>query len=164
MGVNALRLAGRGRARRLPAGARVLLMALALAALLPACGSRRPAVPKDRSRPVVVRPSLPALGPVLDAYPLGTSGTRMDRLGGDPERSLHLLQAARPTNANDDPARTRRVYVLAGSGTAYVGERSYPARPGSTVVVSPGTPYTLHPEGGSTLVAIVYFEPPLSER
>lgn len=149
---------------------RAALAALVLAASLAGChGPRTP--PPPRATDANESPMLaafqtggtPALQPYLDAYPLGDQGTRVDLLAATTERSMHLVQARHPLARHVHPARTETVYVLTGSGTCYVGDRSYPLGPGSTFKIAPGVPHSALPAEGSTIVAISYLEPPLTE-
>lgn len=147
-----------------------VLLALVLAASPAAC--RGPRTPPPPQRAEETDPPLlaafrtggtPALQPYLDAYPLGDRGTRVDLLAATSERSMHLVQARQPLPRHVHPARTETVYVLTGSGTCYVADRSYPLAPGSALKIAPGVPHSAIPAEGSTLVAISYLDPPLTE-
>lgn len=105
----------------------------------------------------------PALRPYLEQYPLGTLGRRRDLLAVSPERSLHLVQLALPLPPHTHPARKELAYVLTGRGVVRIGDREYPAAPGAAFRIDAGTPHSVHPDEGETLVAIVYYEPPLPE-
>ena len=59
--------------------------------------------------------------------------------------------------------RTEIVYVLTGTGTCYIGDRSYPVGPGAAFRIGPGAAHSAIPADGETIVAISYFEPPLDE-
>jgi mannose-6-phosphate isomerase-like protein (cupin superfamily) len=119
----------------------------------------RPAPPREHEA-LRGRLDQRALGPYLEAYPLGELGTRSDLLGHDPQRSMHLVQVRRALPAHSHVAHTERVYVLTGRGTVYVEDRSYPAVPGSAFRLDPGVTHSVHPDPGETLVAVVFREPP----
>ena len=147
--------------------------ALILAAALAGCRSQAtspPPVPPRRAAPAAPAAETlrdggaPALKPYLEQYPLGDAGLRIDCLGTTDERSIHLVQARRGIGRHIHPARTETVYVLTGTGTCYVGDRSYPIRPGSTFKIAPGTPHSALPDAGATIVAVAYFEPPLGDE
>jgi mannose-6-phosphate isomerase-like protein (cupin superfamily) len=143
-----------------------------LAAALAGCHSARtPPAPPPPPATAAAEPSLlellqsagtPALQPYLDAYPLGDQGSRVDLLASDEKRSMHFVQVRRATPRHTYAARTETVYVLTGSGTCYIGDRSYPIQPGSAFRIAPGVPRTSLPDEGRTIVAISYFEPPLT--
>jgi quercetin dioxygenase-like cupin family protein len=138
------------------------------AALLAACASAPPEeLPRERQDPEVVERLLhggpPALRPYLDAYPLGVSGTRVDHLASTASHSMHFVQTTKPIAPHVHPARTETIYVLRGTGTCRIGDRSYPVSPGAAFKVAPGRPHGVVPDAGSTLIAIVYFEPPLGD-
>ena len=105
----------------------------------------------------------PALKPYLDAYPLGTLGTRTDLLASTSKHSMHLVQTRRTIARHMHPKRTETVYVVTGTGTCYVGDRSYPVKPGSTFKIAPGVAHSAMPTAGSAIVAISYLEPPLTD-
>jgi mannose-6-phosphate isomerase-like protein (cupin superfamily) len=149
---------------------RALVAAVVLALTLAGCrGHRTPAAPRPATEPdspmlaAFRTGGTPALQPYLDAYPLGDHGTRVDLLASTSERSMHLVQAKSPLPLHVHPARTETVYVLTGSGTCYVADRSYPLGPGSTLKIAPGVPHSAIPADGSTIVAISYLDPPLTE-
>lgn len=146
------------------AGASVLL---ALAAL-GACRSRRtpPAPPRPRSDAISVflQSGTTQLQPYLDGYPLGDLGSRLDLLANTNVRSMHFLQANRPIGRHLRRERTETCHVLRGEGVVYIADRSYPVSPGATFRIPAGTVHSLLPSEGSTVVAIVYLEPPLLER
>jgi L-ectoine synthase len=75
---------------------------------------------------------------------------------------MHFVQVRRATPRHMHPGRTETVYVLTGSGTCYIADRSYPVQPGSAFKIAPGVPHTSLPAEGQTIVAICYFEPPLT--
>lgn len=102
-----------------------------------------------------------ALGPYLAQYPLGADGRRMDLLASNEQRSMHLVQTNRAIPAHYHPRRTEIAYVLTGRGTVYVEGRPYPAAPGAAFKVAPGRVHSVHPDEGETLVAVVYYEPPM---
>jgi mannose-6-phosphate isomerase-like protein (cupin superfamily) len=156
---------------RAPSAALTLLVA-SLAACRSAHTPPPPPPPPKASAASAGGPSLrellatsgtPALQPYLDAYPLGDQGSRSDLIASDERRSMHFVQVRRATPRHVHPARTETVYVLTGSGTCYIGDRSYPVEPGSAFRIAPGVPHTAIPAEGATIVAIVYFEPPLTE-
>lgn len=160
----------RREARARPAAAMLPLLVTFL--LLPAAaGCRSPKRPKapagvasaPRARGIEAFLQSDQLQPYLDAYPLAEKGTRVDLLAHSPQRSLHLVQTKKVIAEHHHPKRTEIAYVLTGRGTCYVGGRSYPATPGSTFRIEPGVRHSVHPEEGSTLVAVVYYEPPLVE-
>ncbi len=101
------------------------------------------------------------LQPYLDAYPLGELGRRKDLLAASSERSMHLVQLALPLPPHKHPSRTEIAYVLTGTGTFYLGDRSYPAAPGAAFRITPGRVHWVVPDDGETLNAIVFYEPPL---
>lgn len=139
---------------------------LLLAALLAACalGScRSPRRPDALPQEVDQLRDPRALGPYLEAYPLGDRGVRVDLLAATAERSMHLVQARRVIPAHYHPTRTEISYVVTGRGTVFVDGRSYPAVAGSAFRVLAGTVHSVHPEEDAPLVAVVYFEPPLLE-
>ena len=105
----------------------------------------------------------PALKPYLDAYPLGTLGTRTDLLASTPQHSMHLVQSRRTIARHVRPTRTETMYIVTGTGTCYVGDRSYPIKPGSTFRIAPGVERTSLPAEGATIVAISYLDPPLTD-
>lgn len=148
--------------------ATALLVAVAFAG----CRSQRtppPVAPHRPAQAAAAAESLreggaPALKPYLEQYPLGEAGLRIDCLGTTVERSIHLVQARRGIGRHVHPARTETVYVLTGTGTCYVGDRSYPIRPGSTFKIAAGTPHSALPDEGQTIVAVAYFEPPLGDE
>lgn len=144
-------------------GAAVLLMLLACGA----CRSpRTPApAPKPRSDTIEVflQGGTTQLRPYLDGYPLGDQGVRIDLLANTNQRSMHFLQANRPVGRHLRRARTETCHVLRGDGILYIADRSYPVSPGATFRIAPGTVHSLLPAEGSTIVAIVYLEPPLLE-
>lgn len=147
--------------------------ALAAAALLAAAavggcrGQRTPQAPRAEPEPSWAERlragGPPALQPYLDAYPLGDKPSRVDLLAESSERSLHFVQARKAVPNHVHPARTETVYVLTGAGTCYVGDRSYPIRPGSTFRIQPGVPHAAIPSDGQTIVAVAWFEPPLGD-
>jgi quercetin dioxygenase-like cupin family protein len=145
-----------------------LVAAVAICSALAACRApRTPEAPRaeaevswaDRLRDG----GPPALQPYLDAYPLGDKPSRVDLLAESAERSLHFVQARKAIANHVHPARTETVYVLTGSGTCYVGDRSYPIRPGATFRIRPGVAHTAIPSDGRTIVALSWFEPPLGD-
>jgi mannose-6-phosphate isomerase-like protein (cupin superfamily) len=146
--------------------------AAVLAVAFAGCSAPRTPPPVAPRRPAQSAPTAeslrdggaPALKPYLEQYPLGESGLRIDCLGTTEERSIHLVQAKRGIGRHIHPARTETIYVLTGTGTCYVGDRSYPIRPGSTFRIAPGTPHSALPDAGSTIVAVAYFEPPLGDE
>jgi mannose-6-phosphate isomerase-like protein (cupin superfamily) len=147
--------------------ARATLVATLLALTLVGChGRRTPPAPAASRAPDVEALRTggePALTPYLEAFPLGERGVRVDLLASTPERSLHFVQARRPIPRHVHPARTETVYVLRGTGTCYVGDRSYPIAPGATFHVAPGVPHSAIPDDGVTVVAVSYMDPPLLE-
>lgn len=102
-----------------------------------------------------------ALGPYLEQFPLGNLGRRKDLLAVGEERSLHLLQLSLALPPHRHPERKALAYVLTGRGRVRIDGREYPAAPGAAFRVDPGVEYSVHPDEGETLVAIVYHEPPL---
>jgi quercetin dioxygenase-like cupin family protein len=146
--------------------------ALVVAAALAGCRSQRTPAPVAPHRAAPSAPTAeslreggaPALQPYLEQYPLGEAGLRIDCLGTTEERSMHLVQARRGIGRHVHPARTETVYVLTGTGTCYVGDRSYPIRPGSTFKIAPGAPHSALPDEGQTIIAVTYFEPPLGDE
>jgi mannose-6-phosphate isomerase-like protein (cupin superfamily) len=145
--------------------ARASVVAALVLALAAGCRSQRtpkalPAPPVAKSEPVLT--GAVALQPYLDAYPLSDGDTRMDLVAATARRSMHLIQARVPLPRQSHPQRTETMYVLTGSGTCYVGDHSYPLAPGSTFRIRPGVPLSLHPDEGTTLVAVAWFEPPMT--
>jgi mannose-6-phosphate isomerase-like protein (cupin superfamily) len=150
----------------------VAVVLVAAAAMGAACRSHRTPAAIVRGHEYFAPPSAdvdalmhggPAmLRPYLDAYPLADRGTRVDLLAATNDRSMHLVQASKPIPRHVHPARTEIVYVLTGAGTCYVGDRSYPAAPGSAFKIPPNTKHSTIPDAGQTLVAIVYYEPPMT--
>ncbi len=76
---------------------------------------------------------------------------------------MHLVQTQRAIPRHHHAKRTEMAYVLTGSGTVFLGERSYPAKPGARFRMEPGVVHSVIPDEGATIVAITWFEPPLAE-
>ncbi len=137
----------------------------AAAAALAACAGRRTPPPAPKPSAAKLDPlstaDPTALRPYLDAFPLGSLGARIDLLAADDRRSMHLVQAKRAIARHSRPGRAETMYVLSGTGVCYVGEKSYPVAPGSTFHVAPGVVHSITVDPDSTLVAVVYLEPPL---
>jgi mannose-6-phosphate isomerase-like protein (cupin superfamily) len=145
---------------------RILLPALAVAAAWATTGCRTQQTPEPPLRARIIdhqAPSLPELQPYLDLYPLEGQGTRMDLLAMSTERSMHLVQTNRAIAPHFHEKHTEISYVLTGKGTVYIEKASYPAVGGSAFRITPGRIHSVHPEPGSTLRAVVYYEPPLKE-
>ncbi len=146
----------------------LLTTALAVAAAcLPIAGCRAPRTPAP-PRPVAVVPvTVPLdagpreLGPYLEQYPLGSLGRRKDMLAATATRSMHLVQLSLPLPSHRHPTRKETTYVLDGRGSVRIGDRTYPAAPGAAFRIDPGVAHAVLPDEGETLVAIVYYEPPL---
>jgi quercetin dioxygenase-like cupin family protein len=85
-------------------------------------------------------------------------------MASNAERSMHFVQLRRGTARHMHPARTETVYVLTGTGTCYVGDRSYPIRPGSAFKIAPGVAHAALPTAGETVVAVSWFEPPMTDE
>ena len=136
--------------------------ALALVALGACTSPDRPKPPLELE---TVAPGLArdekALRPYLEQYPLGETGRRMDLLASNEERSLHLVQTRRAIAAHYHPRRTEVAYVLTGRGTVYIDGQGYPAAPGAAFRIDPRKVHSVHPADGETLVAVIYYEPPL---
>jgi mannose-6-phosphate isomerase-like protein (cupin superfamily) len=105
----------------------------------------------------------PRLLPYLEQFPLGNRGRRKDLLASDDARSMHLVQLALPLPEHTHPERTEIAYVLRGRGLVRIDGRGYPAAPGAAFRIEPGTPHSVVPDEGETLIAIVYYDPPLLE-
>ena len=154
--------------RSLPFVAAVLVAAAAMGG---ACRSQRtpdslPRVPQYFAPPsaeitALMQGGPAALQPYLDLYPLGDNGTRVDLLASTSTRSMHLVQTSKPIPRHFHAGRTEIVYVLTGTGTCYVGDNSYPATPGSAFKIRPKVKHSVIPDAGQTLIAVVYYEPPL---
>lgn len=152
---------------------RVLTAALAAACAASAgCSSspeRPPAPPPgvqalmDDGDAVPLDSGPPALLPYLEQYPLGNRGRRKDLLAADGARSMHLVQLSLPLPEHTHPERTEIAYVLRGRGLVRVGDRGYPAAPGAAFRIEPGVPHSVLPDEGETIIAIVYYDPPLLE-
>jgi len=158
------------RGRRGPALASLLLVAAATSA----CRSpTRPEPPPRPSTPphaltraaddatVALHSGPKALGPYLEQFPLGNLGRRKDLLAAGEERSLHLVQLSLALPPHHHPERKELTYVLTGRGMVRIDGREYPAAPGAAFRIDPGVAHSVHPDEGETLVAIVYYEPPL---
>ena len=144
----------------------------ALAALTAACASpERPQEPPEAPPEVTaliddelsirLESGPPALLPYLEQFPLGNRGRRKDLLASDAQRSMHLVQLALPLPEHTHPERTEITYVLRGRGLVRIGGRGYPAAPGAAFRIEPGRPHSVVPDEGETLIAIVYYDPPL---
>ena len=162
-------------------GAVLVRTGLALAAavtLAVACGTpqQRPAPPTpagpppadvqaflDDDAPVPLDSGPPRLLPYLEQYPLGNRGRRKDLLASDDRRSMHLVQLSLPLPEHTHPERTEIAYVLRGRGLVRIDGRGYPAAPGAAFRIDAGTPHSVLPDEGETLIAIVYYDPPLLE-
>lgn len=141
-------------------------MIVCLASLLAsaACrgAPRRPARPGPD--PVAERLTDPhQLKPYLEAYPLGDSATRVDLLGSDRDRSLHLVQTRGDIALHTHPHAIETAYVLTGHGTVRIEDREYRALPGAAFKIAAGVPHSVHPDAGETLIAVVYYDPPQGE-
>ena len=101
-----------------------------------------------------------ALQPYLDAYPLGEDATRVDLLGHDGKRSMHLVQTRRAFPRHRHNAASENSYVLSGRGRVTIEGKTYPAVPGSAFRIDRGRLHSVQPDAGVTLVAIVYYTPP----
>ena len=144
----------------------------ALAALTVACASPEhppepPAAPPevtaliDDELSIRLEDGPPELLPYLEQFPLGNRGRRKDLLASDARRSMHLVQLALPLPEHTYPERTEITYILRGRGLVRIGGRGYPAAPGAAFRVEPGQPHSVVPDEGETLIAIVYYDPPL---
>ena len=155
-------------------GLRPLFGLGACALLAAACASaeqeRPPAPPKappevqallDDDAAVPLSAGPPRLLPYLEQFPLGNRGRRKDLLAADGERSMHLVQLSRPLPEHTHPERTEYAYVLRGRGEVRIDDRGYPAAPGAAFRIDPGVPHSVLPNDGETLIAIVYYDPPL---
>ncbi len=76
---------------------------------------------------------------------------------------MHLMQLSLPIQPHRHPERKELAYVLTGRGTVRIDGREYAAAPGAAFRFYPGVPHSILPGEGETLVAIVYFEPPLPD-
>jgi len=106
----------------------------------------------------------PALIPYLEQFPLGNRGRRKDLLATNGTRSMHFVQLSLPLPEHDHPERTEITYVLRGRGHVRINGREYPAAPGAAFRIEPGIPHSVLPVEGDTLIAIVYYEPPLLDE
>ena len=154
-----------------PAGAarrsvRAVLWILVVLGTVVACASnpRRPAVPPQPEDPLWDWTETHELEPYLEKYPLGERGRRKDRIAATSERSMHLVQLALPLPRHVHRERKEIAYVLVGRGTIYLGETSYPAAPGAAFRIDPGVVHSAVPDEGETLIAIVFYEPPLGDE
>jgi len=147
-----------------------VLAAVVLVALSACRGQRTPVRKADAAKRLPVSPEIEKLRhgatptelkPYLDAFPLGDMATRADLLATTPQRSMHLVQTRRGIARHFHPTRTETVYVLRGAGTCFVGDHSYPVTPGATFKIAPKVVHSVAAAEGETIVAVVYFEPPL---
>ena len=140
------------------------LAALIACLVVADCSTQRtPAAPRLAADPATA-PAVVGSGqlqPYLDAYPLGDAASRVDLIAVSPARSLHLVQTRTAITRHMHALHTETTYVVTGSGTCWIGDRAYPAKPGSTFKIAKGVPHSVLPDVGSTLVALAYFEPSL---
>jgi quercetin dioxygenase-like cupin family protein len=140
---------------------RALLLAAACAALCACAGQRRPPPPVAEGPLGVVASSAEQLEALLAAHPLGAAPLRLDRLARTSEYSVHLAQMRAPMPRHLHRTHHERTRVVRGRGTVEIDGRTYPALPGTSFHIVPGTPHSAAPDEGEVLVAVVLYAPPM---
>ena len=72
---------------------------------------------------------------------------------------MFLFQTRSGFDARTRHAHVERILVLAGAGTLYVGERSYPAVEGASFRIDAGVARRLVAEQDAPLAAVIVLEP-----
>jgi mannose-6-phosphate isomerase-like protein (cupin superfamily) len=117
--------------------------------------------------PLTPVPSLPPRPPAADAKPIvldlptiiekeyvGRAASRSSALACAPGGSATLIQLNRPLAEHSHAEADEILYVIAGTGTAQMQDRSYPLQAGVFAFVPRGVPHSLSATGRAPLTVL----------